>query len=77
MTTPNFNINEFSGNFQKLNDFQTELYKKNILSKDYVEDNLFLVYNKFDNHSSSTLEKECRSIILNRDNVISLVLSKY
>ena len=52
MSTPNFYINEFSGKFPELNDLRAELYKKNILSKDYVEDNLFLIY---------------RSIILNKD----------
>ena len=67
MATPNFYIKEFSNNFPELNDFRAELYKKNILSKDYVNENLFLVYNKFDQHNNSPLDRECRSLVLDRD----------
>jgi hypothetical protein len=66
MSVPVFYINELNNNFPELESFRTELYKKNILSKDYVEDNLFLVYHKFDQQSTTDLDRECRSLVLDR-----------
>ena len=43
MSNPIFYINEIINNFPELENFRNELYKKNILSKDYVDENLFLL----------------------------------
>jgi hypothetical protein len=43
-----------------------KLFEINILSKDYVDDDLLLIYNKFENKNKTPLESECRSIILDR-----------
>ena len=73
MDSPNFYIKDLINKFSELNDFRAELFKKNILSKDYIDENLFLIYNKFDQPSNSQLTKECRSIILDRNtkNIVS------
>jgi hypothetical protein len=73
MDSPNFYIKDLINKFSELNDFRAELFKKNILSKDYIDENLFLIYNKFDQPSNSQLIKECRSIILDSTtkNIIS------
>ena len=36
---------------------------------DYKEDGLILLYNRYDNKNKNDLEKECRSVILNRNNL--------
>jgi hypothetical protein len=73
MDSPNFYIKDVINKFSELNDFRAELFKKNILTKDYIDENLFLIYNKFDQPSNSQLTKECRSIILDRNtkNIVS------
>ena len=45
---------------------QENLYKMGILLKDYPEDNLVLLYNKYENKNRSVIELECRSVILDR-----------
>jgi len=73
MDSPNFYITDLINKCPELNDIRAELFKKNILSKDYIDENLFLIYNKFDQPSNSQLIKECRSIILDRNtkNIVS------
>jgi hypothetical protein len=66
MSNPIFYITELINNFTELEIFKNELYKKNILSKDYVDENLFLVYHKFEQHTSTNLDRECRSLVLDR-----------
>ncbi len=68
MSNPIFCISELINNFPELETFRNELYKKNILSKDYVDENLFLVYHKFDQQSTTLLDRECRSMVLDRNN---------
>jgi len=67
MSNPIFCINELINNFPDLENFRNELYKKNILSKDYVDENLFLVYHKFEQRSTTLLDNECRSLIIDRN----------
>ena len=62
-----FLINDYISKFPNLEEFRNELYKKNILSKDYIDEGVMLIYHKFDQKTSSDLETECRSIIINRD----------
>ena len=47
---------------------KSNLYKIGILLKDYPEENLILLYNKYENKSKnrSVIELECRSVILDR-----------
>lgn len=66
MSNPIFCITELINNFTELDIFRNELYKKNILSKDYVDENLFLVYHKFEQQSTTNLDRECRSLVLDR-----------
>lgn len=44
------------------------LYKIGILLKDYPEDNLIILYNRYENKNKGPIELECRSVILNRSN---------
>ena len=67
MSKPIFCINELINNFPDLENFRNELYKKNILSKDYVDENLFLVYHKFEQQSTTLLDNECRSLVIDRN----------
>ena len=66
MNTPIFLITDYINNYPNLDELRKELYKKNILSKDYVDDDLLLVYHKFDQVTTTELERECRSIILDK-----------
>jgi hypothetical protein len=62
-----FLINDYINKFSELDVLRTELYKKNILTKDYVEEGMMLIYHKFEQKNSSDLERECRSIVLDRN----------
>lgn len=66
MNSPIFLINDYINNYPNLDDLRKELYKKNILTKDYNDDDLLLIYHKFDQKTSTDLERECRSIILDK-----------
>lgn len=57
-------INSYKNNIDEL---KLVLYKNNIHSKE--EDDLLLFYNKFDTTIKNELCKECRSIILNKNNM--------
>ena len=50
-----------------IKDLRSKLYNEGILSKDYIDEGLILLYNRFENKNKNDLEKECRSVILNRD----------
>jgi hypothetical protein len=62
-----FLINDYINKYSNLEELRSELYKKNILTKDYVEDGVILIYHKYDQKNSSELEMECRSLIMDRD----------
>jgi hypothetical protein len=69
MEKNNFLITEFIKQNNENNDIdklRKALMNKNILSKDYPDENMLLLYNKFENKNKSELENECRSVILNR-----------
>ena len=55
MNTPIFLITDYINNYPNLDELRKELYKKNILSKDYVDDDLLLVYHKFDQVTTTEL----------------------
>lgn len=66
MSKPTFLINSY------INDCNNDssqlcknLFKQGIMSKQLEDENLILIYNKFDDHNMSELKRECRSLILN------------
>ena len=67
MNTPTFLINSYisdcNGNCDQL---CSDLFKQGILTKQYDEDGLLLVYNKFEDTNMSDLKRECRSLVLDR-----------
>lgn len=71
MDSPIKYITSFINNYKLENEiiniehFQSELYKVSILSKLDINNNLLLLYHKFDQPSNTDLEKECRSLVLN------------
>jgi len=62
-----FLINDYILKFPNLEEFRSELYKKHILSKDYVDEGVMLIYHKYEEKASSDLEIECRSIVIDRN----------
>ena len=68
METNSFLINEYiNKNASNIDLFKKNLYSKGILSKDYPDENLILLYNKYNNENKNPIEMECRSIILDRN----------
>lgn len=71
METSNFLITDYINNNSELNKdditkFRKDLLNQGIFTKDYPDDNILLLYNKFENKNKNDLEMECRSVILNR-----------
>ena len=70
MESNSFLINNYiKNNMTEDNDIKTlqnNLYKMGILLKDYEEDNLILLYNKYENKNKGPIELECRSVVLDR-----------
>jgi hypothetical protein len=62
--SPLFLINNILLNIDKVN-IRKELFKKSILTKEYIDDGLILLYYKFDSPIINELQRECRSLILN------------
>jgi hypothetical protein len=75
MDSPIKYITSFITNYKLENEviniehLQSELYKLSILSKLDNENNLLLLYHKFDQPSNTDLEKECRSLVLNTNDL--------
>jgi hypothetical protein len=65
METPKLLINSLISN-NSLEDLKSELYKSGILCKDYDDNNLLLVYHKYNTPIKNDLAKECRSLIINK-----------
>lgn len=66
MAQPKFLITDYINSYPELDELRKQLYNKNILSKDYVDDGLFLIYHKYDQPITSDLDRECRSMIIDR-----------
>lgn len=63
---PNY-INEFDN--EHIDDMRKKLFTLGVLTKDYKDDNLILLYNKYNNENNKApLELECRSLVINRNN---------
>jgi hypothetical protein len=67
MNKPNFLITNYlescQGNLEQL---RKTLFEKGVFTKDYVDDNLMLLYHKYDIPITTELERECRSLIIDR-----------
>ncbi len=69
MNIPTFLITSIleSADKSNLETLRKTLFEKGVLTKDYLEDGLMLLYHKFDTPCSSELERECRSLIVDRE----------
>ena len=45
---------------------KSNLYKVGILVKDYPDENLMLLYNRYENKNKQPVELECRSVVVDR-----------
>ena len=69
MTSTSFLINDYiQNNDVNLKNIRETLYNQGVLTKDYEEDGLILLYNRFESKNKKPLEMECRSVILDRNN---------
>ncbi len=70
MNTPHFLITSYlessKGNLEEL---RKKLFEKGVLTKDYMDSDLMLLYHKYDSPITSELERECRSLIIDRTNL--------
>lgn len=68
MESPNFLINDYIKNLNDLETFKTTLFKKGIMTKLFEEEDLLLVYTKFEEatykNANTPLKNECRSLII-------------
>jgi hypothetical protein len=63
-----FYINELlNKQFNTIEELKKSLFEKGILTKDYPEDGLVLLYHKFDTPANTDIQRECRSLVINRD----------
>lgn len=71
----NLMINDYISDFTDINKLRDELYNNQIMSKFFEEDNLLLIYTKYneDETFGQDLKNECRSLVIdtNSKNVIS------
>jgi hypothetical protein len=67
MSSPVFLITDYIHKYPNFDEFRSEIFKKNIMSKDYLDEKLMLVYHKYDQPNTSDLERECRSIIIDKE----------
>jgi hypothetical protein len=65
MSNPIFLINSYIEKCNSdCNQLCKDLFKQGILTKQYNDDGLILIYNKFDDFNMSQLKRECRSLVL-------------
>lgn len=63
-----FYVNDYLNNsYSSSEEFRKALFEKGILTKDYPDDGLVLLYHKFDTPANTPLEMECRSLVIDRD----------
>jgi hypothetical protein len=74
MSTPQFLITEHfksssSGQSGDINleDLRKKLFEKGVLSKDYIDSGLMLLYHKYDSPVTTELERESRSLVIDRN----------
>lgn len=69
MSSPKFLISYYLSNAENNNieGLRKYLIENSMMSKDYPDEGLFLVYHKYDIPSLSEVERECRSLIIDRN----------
>ena len=71
MASPIIYFNNFINDLKSKNnelsieDVKTELYKYSIMTKEYSDEQLLLVYHKYDTPTTTKLEQVCRSLVIN------------
>lgn len=67
MNTPQFLITSYLNlTDNNLEELRKKLFEKGVLSKDYEDDGLILLYHKYDAPITNELERECRSLVIDR-----------
>lgn len=67
MNTPKFLITAILESYRNnLEDLRKKLFERGVLTKDYVDNGLMLLYHKFDTAITNELERECRSLVIDR-----------
>ena len=67
MNIPHFLINTYlESNKGNLEELRKKLFEKGVLTKDYMDSDLMLIYHKYDSPITSELERECRSLVIDR-----------
>ena len=67
MNTPQFLITTYlDSNKGNLEELRKKLFEKGVLTKDYMDSDLMLIYHKYDSPVTSELERECRSLVVDR-----------
>jgi hypothetical protein len=67
MSNPKFLITQYLDNTKHNSEtIRKVLLDKGILTKDYPEENLMLLYHKYETPINSDLERECRSLVIDR-----------
>jgi hypothetical protein len=66
MSSPQFLINALLEEHKNNpnNSLKKTLYENGIMSKEYLEDNLMLLYHKYDSPITTELQRECRSLVI-------------
>lgn len=65
MNIPKFLIKSFLESYQgNHEELRKKLFEMGILSKHYIEDDLMLLYHKYESPITSELERECRSLVI-------------
>ena len=68
MENPTFMISNYitKCNNPGIETLRNNLFKLGILSKDYPDENMILLYNRYESRNKSAVELECRSVIIDR-----------
>lgn len=70
MNTPQFLITSvLESNQGNLEELRKKLFERGVLTKDYPDDGLMLLYHKFDMPVTNDLERECRSLVIDRSSL--------
>jgi hypothetical protein len=67
MNSPQFLITSYLESNVSLEELRKQLFEKGVFSKDYVDEGLMLLYHKFDSPVTNDLERECRSLVIDRE----------
>jgi len=63
MTKPIFLINKYLTDNPTIDSLKDKLYKEGVHMKDYKDDGLFMLYHKYETPCTSTMQRECRSVV--------------